>query len=225
MKEALQYVSWAVGLWLELLVIYALWRGPYRQYRLALAYAVALLLATVVEISAATAKPALPLYIYYWIDEGILDILVFCVVIGFIDQAAARARRRPVKRRWLIAGAALIVVTSGALRIGPAHFNHRMTLVSRDLNLCAVVLDLILWSILITSRSPDRHLLLLSGGLGIQLTGAIIGESVGQISRAAVFPGVLLEVLTFFAGLYIWWRAFRIGAAQPPTPPVTEPRA
>jgi 4-amino-4-deoxy-L-arabinose transferase-like glycosyltransferase len=209
MTQALQYIAWAAGIGLDLLVISALLRGSYRQYRLVLAYTAALLLATVVEIAAATAPRAVPLDVFYWIDEGVLDVLVFCVVIGFIYQAGEDSRRRPVKRRWLIAGAALIVAVSLALRSGPGHFNHRMTLVSRDLNICAVVLDLILWSVLVTSRQPDRRLLLLSGGLGIQLTGAIMGESLRQLSRRAVLPGTLLEVLTGFLGLYIWWRAFR----------------
>jgi hypothetical protein len=83
-----------------------------------------------------------------------------------------------------------------------------MTKVSRDLNICAVILDLILWSMLLAARRPNRRLLLLSGGLGIQLTGALIGESVRQISRATVTLGGAVEVLTGFLGLYTWWRAF-----------------
>lgn len=217
MRQALQYISWAVGLGLNLLVIAAMLRGSYRQYRFAFAYVVALLLTTVVEIAAATAARALPLDVYYWIDEAILDGLVFCVVIALIDQAAEHAPGR-IKRRWLIAGAAALVAASVALRSGPGHFNHRMTVVSRDLNMCAVILDLILWTVLAASRRPDRRLLLLSGGLGIQLTGAIMGQSLRQISRGTVLAGILLEVITGFLGLYIWWRAFH---SAPPATPTT----
>jgi len=93
------------------------------------------------------------------------------------------------------------------IRQGP--LNRRMTLVSRDLNICAVILDLILWSLLLAARRPDRRLLLLSGGLGLQLTGAIMGESLRQLARGLYLPGTLLEVTTGVLGLYIWWRALR----------------
>ena len=74
-----------------------------------------------------------------------------------------------------------------------------------------MTLDLILWSLLVASRKPDRRLLLLSGGLGIQLTGAILGASVRGLAHnhALFFLGTALEVITGFIALYVWWRAFR----------------
>jgi hypothetical protein len=84
-----------------------------------------------------------------------------------------------------------------------------MTLVSRDLNICAVILDLILWSLLLTARPPNRRLMLLSGGLGLQLTGAIMGEQLRHFSRSMFIIGAVLEVTTGFLGLYVWWRALR----------------
>jgi hypothetical protein len=208
MRDVVQYLAWAVGLWLNVLVIAALVRGQYREYPFAFIYAVALLLATATEIAAYTLPHSRIQSIYYWTDEVILDILVFCVVIAFIDRAAQDAPRRPVKRHWLIAGAAIISVASYFAHSGQ-NFNRQMTLVSRDLNLCAVGLDVILWSVLIAARRPNRRLLLLSGGLGVQLTGAIIGESLRNVSRRMSLAGGLLEVGTGLLGLYIWWRALR----------------
>jgi len=207
--QVLQYCAWGVGLWLNLLVISALLRGAYRQYPFAFAYSVALLLSTVAEIAASAFQPEVR-RLYYWTDEIILDILVFCVVIAFIDHAAAEANRSTVQRRWLVTAAALIFAASFIIRWDPlATLNRNMTLISRDLNICAVILDLILWSLLLASRRPDRRLLLLSGGLGIQLTGAIIGGSLRGLSRSGWIPGTLLEVITGLLGLYIWWQAIR----------------
>ncbi len=211
MRQALQYVAWAIGLWLNLLVVSTLLRGGYRQYRFVFAYSVALLLTTVVEIAAWTAPHSVSREIrdtYYWINEVILQMLVFCVVIAFIDEASKKAKKRFVERHWLIAGAALFLTASFVVHRG-LRMNLQMTLVSRDLNICAVILDLLLWSLLMTSRRHDRRLLLLSGGLGIELTGAIMGQSLRQLTRSAVFAGTLLEVSTSLLGLYIWWRALR----------------
>lgn len=209
MKTALQYCAYAIGLWLNVLVISALLRGVYRQYPFVFAYSLALLTSTTVEIGLQGANRATR-DTYYWIAEVILAVLVFCVVIAFIDQAARYSRQKVVERHWLVLGAALIMAVSFAMRHGPP--NARMTLVSRDLNICAVILDLILWSLLVAARRPDRRLLLLSGGLGLQLTGAIMGESLRHLSRNLVLVGSLLEVTAGFLGLYIWWRALRIAA-------------
>ena len=207
MRLALQYGAWAIGLWLNLRVISALVRGSYREYPFVFAYALSLLASTVVEIGL-QAAPRRVQDGYYWIDEVILDVLVFCVVIAFIDEAARHSKQRTLDRHWLILGAALIFAVSYTIHRS-SHFNLQMTLISRDLNICAVILDLILWSLLVTARRPNRRLMLLSGGLGLQLTGAIMGEQLRQFSRSLVFTGTLLEVTTGLLCLYIWWRALR----------------
>ncbi len=218
MDRALQYLAWAVWLWLNGLVISALLRGEYRRYPFAFAYAISLVLATVVEIAASTLPNAFARDLYYWVDEGITDILVFCVVISFIDNAAKGATKTPIERGWLVLAAALIFVTSLLVHRG-GNFNLQMTLVSRDLNIAAVLLDLVLWSLLVTSRRPDRTLLLLSGGLGIQASGSIMSGALVRLSRETFLAGSLLGVITGLLGLYIWWRAFR---TSPVARPVTD---
>jgi hypothetical protein len=175
-----------------------------------------LLASTVIEIGL-QAAPRTVQDGYYWIDEVILDVLVFCVVIAFIDEAAKASRQKTVERHWLVLGAALICAVSFAVHRS-SHLNRRMTLVSRDLNICAVVLDLILWSLLLAARRPNRTLMLLSGGLGLQLTGAIMGAQLRQFSRSLLLTGTLLEVTTGFLGLYIWWRALRPASAPKSVP-------
>src|SRR5580698_2186596 len=216
MTLVLQYGAWVVGLWLNLLVLSALVRGSYRKYPFVFVYALTLLISTVVEITLQSAPKTLREG-YYWIDEVILDVLVFCVVIAFIDEAARHSKQKVVERHWLVLAAALICSLSFAIH-RTSHLNRQMTLVSRDLNICAVVLDLILWSLLLAARRPNRTLMLLSGGLGLQLTGAIMGAQLRQFSRSLLLTGTLLEVTTGFLGLYIWWRALRPASAPKSVP-------
>jgi hypothetical protein len=216
MQQALQYSAWAIGLWLNLQVISALVRGSYRQYPFVLAYTLTLLASTVIEIGL-KAAPRTVQDGYYWIDEVILDVLVFCIVIAFIDEAARFSKQKTVERHWLVLGAALICAVSFAVHRS-SHLNRQMTLVSRDLNICAVILDLILWSLLLAARRPNRCLMLLSGGLGLQLTGAIMGAQLLQFSHSLLLTGTLLEVTTGFLGLYIWWRALRPAPAPKTVP-------
>ena len=86
--------------------------------------------------------------------RSILDVLVFCVVIAFIDEAARHLRAKMIERRWLVLAAALICGASFAIH-RTTHLNRQMTLVSRDLNICAVILDLILWSLLFHGAPAD----------------------------------------------------------------------
>jgi hypothetical protein len=211
MQRALQYSAYAIGLWLNLQVISALMRGIYRQYPFVFAYALTLLASTVIEI-ALRAAPKTLWDGYYWADEVILDVLVFCVVIAFIDQAARHSKQKLIERHWLVLAAAAICAVSFAIH-HRLPMNRQMTLISRDLNICAVILDLILWSLLAAARRPNRRLMLLSGGLGLQLTGAIMGEQLRQFSRSLLLTGTLLEVTTGFLCLYIWWRALRTAPA------------
>jgi len=211
MQQVLQYCAYAIGLWLNLRVISALVRGSYRQYPFVFAYALTLFVSTVIELAVKTAPTSVvrdSYKYYYWADEVILDVLVFCVVIAFIDEAARHSKHKAIERHWLIMAAALICAGSFTTHHG-LRLNRQMTLVSRDLNICAVILDLILWSLLAAARRPNRRLMLLSGGLGLQLTGAIMGEQLRHWSLSLFLTGSLLEVTTGFLGLYIWWRALR----------------
>jgi hypothetical protein len=207
MHRALQYAAWAIGLWLDVRVISVQLRGSYREYPFVFAYVVSLLVSTIAEIGLQGAPQTVRDF-YYWMDEAILDVLVFCVVIAFIDQAARYSGQKTIGRRWLILASVLILAISVAIHRS-SNFNLQMTLISRDLNICAVILDLILWSLLVAARRPDRCLMLLSGGLGLQLTGAIMGEQLRQFSRHLVMTGALLEMTTGLLGVYIWWLALR----------------
>ena len=211
MRLALQYGSWAIGLWLNLLVIAAFIRGGIRRYPLVFAYSLALFLSTLINIGI-SAVPKSLWETYYWTTDFVIEIMIYCVLTGFIDEAARNSRHKALARHWLILAAALVFACSYLIRRNPQHFNLQMTLIIRDLNICATIIDLILWSLLATARHPNRRLMLLSGGLGLQLTGAVMGESLRHLSRSfrsLLMAGILLEVCTGFLGLYIWWRALR----------------
>jgi hypothetical protein len=222
MRLAIQICNYLIGLPLELLIIAALLRGAYRRFPIILVYTIAYFLTTVVEI---------PVYIayysgvkgvrgyrvfLYWLDEGILQLLIFAVVMSLIYQASARVGSRRILRAGLIVGAIFFAGISFLL-----HYNRHialglwMTPWTRDLSFCSTILDLALWALLIASRKKDHLLLMLSGALGIQFTGEAIGESLRNLSNSpvAVNSGDIMIVLADFLCLYIWWQAFR-GAAR-----------
>lgn len=223
MRLALQYVLWTAGLFFQLALINALLRGHYKRYPLVFFYTVVLFLTTVVEVSAYTAarsgatELARSWRLYYWINDAILQALVFAVVISLIHRALSKSDTRKAVRRWLIAGALVVFAGAFALHAGPLkNLSAWMTLISRDLNFAAMVLDLLLWMTLMAAREKDRELLLLSGGLGIQFAGSAVGQSVRQLALGVLGKNTVLSLiggvtvaLSSVACFYVWWQTFR----------------
>jgi hypothetical protein len=234
MRAVIQYAIWVVGLPLEVLIIGALLRGPYRRYPLLLLYSIALFLTTVIEISVNQAYFAgihfgYSRATYYWVDEGIRQGLLFAVVLSLAYLATSKLESRNLVRFSLIAGGIALAVISflihhqGELAQGVGRWRW-MTLWVRDIAFAAAILDLAVWALLLGSRYKDTQLLLLTGGLGIQFTGDAIGESLRFLfRRLPLSPGDLIEPATSLAALWIWWQALRpapvprsAGVALPP---------
>jgi hypothetical protein len=222
--RVLQYAGWLIGLPLELLIISALVRGPYKRFPLFLIYSVVLFLTTIVDISVyqayySGAKVAHTFAYYYWINEGLLQALIFAVVISLIYVATAVAQARTLLRVCLVCGA--IIFAGGSFLI---HYDVHavpgkwMTLWSRDLDFCTAILDLALWAILLTWRHKETQLLLLSGGIGIEFTGEAIGQSLRSLFPSAVNPGNAVILLANLAGMWVWWQALRPVRVKQPAP-------
>jgi hypothetical protein len=214
-----QYVLWCVGVALQILVISALLRGPYKRFPFVLAYCLTLFLTTVVEIASLVDRQVFSRSAahYYWFNDLILTSLVYCVVISLIYGSLDEAHRARVGR-WLILAAVLVALVSATLHKDDAYKSLERTKLSRDLNFTAAFLDMLLWLILIAKRRKERLLLMLSGGLGIMFSGAAIGHSVRELSqrsRWALFAGGMIVVLTHFGCLFVWWQAFRQKSREP----------
>jgi hypothetical protein len=221
MRFAIQLCGVLIGLPLEILIIAALVRGGYRRFPFILVYTIADFLTTVVELPSAVGYvrgmpwAADSLASVYWLDEAILQVLIYSVVMSLIYQATGRLRSRRIVRASLIAGAILFAGISFLIHWSPAlNRGSFMTPWTRDLNFCSAILDVALWTLLIAAREKDHRLLLLSGGLGIQFTGEAVGESTRDLamrshSRPISFLGNALIMLTNLLFLYIWWQALR----------------
>jgi hypothetical protein len=232
MDVAIQICSYVLGLSLQVLVISAMLRGPYRRYSFGFAYLVVGFVTAVAEIPASFAyhsghnKTLYPRM--YWIDEGVREVLVFSVVISLIFAATSKLGSRRLVRLGLCAGGALFVGISFLIHYSPdLKTGMWMTPWTRDMKLCATILDLALWALLIASRKTGQQLLLLSGGLGIKFAGEAISESIHTLAARnhyhnIVTLGSVVGLLAGFSFLYIWWQTFRkepaakkISAAMP----------
>lgn len=231
----LQACGWLIGVPLQFLVVAALLRGAYRRFPFIFLYAAANLVVTLVEIpftiqmlnqgGAAIRRQAA---LIYWVDETVLQVLVFTAVISLMYQANSGVRLRRIFRTGSILGALLYAGISLALHYSPAPVKYGvwMTPWTRDLNFGAAVLDLALWMMLLGSKERDRTLLLISGALGMQFTGEAIGAAIRDFSvahrlEALAYTGSAIVMLADLTCLYVWWQTFRRPAGNPDMAEIT----
>jgi hypothetical protein len=223
-KFVIQVCGWLIGIPLEILVIVALLRGGYRRYPIVFLYVIVNFVTTLVDIPISTQsllthdlavlRQAARVY---WVNEWILQALIFATVLSLIDLAISTSRWRRLMRAGLAAGALLFAGTSFLIHYlpPPVKYGIWMTPWTRDLSVCATILDLALWMILIASRKSDRRILLISGALGMQFTGEAIGEAIVSLSmphmvEALALTGSVVAVAANLACLYVWWQTFRL---------------
>jgi hypothetical protein len=203
-----------VGHLLQILVLSVMLRGAYRRYGALFGYTVVLFVTTAVEAAAfywprhAAIQPT-----DYWTFDTIRQALLYVVVISLIFSASDHSAKRASIRRLLIVGSALFAALSlyFTYQLG---LNFWMTRFSRNMGFLAVILNLVLWAALLKHRRPDQTLLLVSGGIGIQMAGKAIGHALRQLSPSTLTLGNLVIVLSHLLCLYIWWQAFRKPSQQ-----------
>jgi len=206
---------WQSGFWvgvaLQILLISRVTHAP-KRFPLVSLYAVLVFLISIVE-GAAFLKlynwPALYTRIY-WVNEAILQILIFSIIISLIYQAMPATPRRNAASRWLVASAVAALVLS---LIGgyDMNLNAWMTQVSRNLAFASAVLSFLLWTLLLSRHSRNRQLLLVSAAFGIQATGKALGHSLRYL-RFVSFGDVVM-ILTYLVSLFVLWKALGISRA------------
>ncbi len=208
---------------LQLALIFLLLRGPNRRYLVLFVYSVAVLLSTALEFAVLhLARQDRALYRkVYWSDEVVVDLLLFLVVISLTNLALEGNPLRAKTSRILagIVAAALILpflLFNPPLFTSPTHWSAAwgrwFNSTGQMLNFGAAIMNLGLWSALLTSRKRDPQLLKVSIGVGVAVAGQAIGFGIRRFipeqSTLREFPDIFMS-LTYVLSLVIWCTAFR----------------
>jgi hypothetical protein len=219
MRQYLFLALGTSGMILQVMVIYVMTRIPFRRFGGIFFYLLVLFLTSLADMAAFFEVGSWPEWYrkYYYINNVIRHFAGFVAVISLIGAATAEHPRRQALRLKLIAGTLAVVAFSFLVSRDP-RLGMYMTKVARNLSFATVVLNLILWFSLIKVRERDRRLFLVSGGLGVNMAGEAIGQSMIHLSPRLLFPASLLNVGSHLFCLYIWWKAFRLAEPAPATP-------
>jgi hypothetical protein len=220
-----------VGVILQIALLLFLLPGGFRKFPLLLLYSVVQLVADVAEVSVSHqfGTNAVQYVKLYWSDEVLLDLLLFLMVIVFTYQALEGNPLRAKAGRFL-AGVVIVAVAAPFLI-----YYHRTLFstrwfngISQWLNFGGAIMNLGLWTALLSNKKRDPQLVMVSVGLGLAVTGAALYFGLRQFTTQAEWRHVadLVGVLTHLLGVFVWCWAFRPsimrqGRTNQPTPAAT----
>lgn len=209
----------------KLLLLVYLFRGPFRKYLVFTIYILTAIILDPIELfvyyhSGWTSTIYFQLY---WTDRMIQDLLLFLVLMSFTFQALRESplRRKAPKLLGIIAAVALLLPFAliqnhhskqyGAL--SSKWFNHA----SQIWNFGAALLNLVLWTVLVSNRRRDPKLVTLSIGLGILTSSAAIAWGARQwLTQAHRAPVDHFMTIAEIAALMLWCWVFRPKAERRP---------
>jgi len=200
-----------------LAIVLVLVQRLFRRYPILFIYCGAQLITSLIELAVLRRYgPKSDLYAkLFWSDELVIDLLLFLMVIELTFRAMEGNPGRK-KMGWLLGAVVIMALVSpfflfegsafkasGALNA--SWFDHT----SQLLNFGGAILNLGLWTALLSSRRRDPQLLLVSAGLGVAVTGAAISYGLRRLFKHDPVAANLLYVVTRAASAFIWCWAFR----------------
>jgi hypothetical protein len=220
-----------VDIALQLALLFFLLRGPFKRYAFLFVCSFASVVTTTIE--RVVSQDRVLFRKVYWSDEVILDLLLFLVVIGLTNLALEGNPLRAKMSRVLV-GIVLVAVVLPFIVLHPPFFTSGtqwsgawgrwFNSTGQMLNFGAAIMNLALWSALLTSRNRDSQLLKVSIGVGVAVAGQAIGFGIRRFlpteSAAREFPDLFMAV-THLLSAFIWCTAFRLRAKKLPAATLT----
>jgi hypothetical protein len=222
---------------LQALLLHLLFtRGHWRRFRLLTVYCVILFATGIIDATLLLdfggwsdgGK------LIYWINDSLRQFFLVLLLIALTFDTLGHGpgvRRNQVAIIMaiiLIAGGSLLAYRTDDLR----DVSRWLTPVIRNLSFGAALINLVLWCSSIKSRTASRLLLFLSCGIGIQMAGEAIGQSLRWIAHQnagnllLTMAGNLLLAASHIFCLFIWRHALlRVIYRTTTQPPLSEANA
>lgn len=205
--------------------------GRNRNYPFAILYSVLLMGITMIAILWQSGAPWLIQFLPQDANarvlsgmEAVMHVVLLILMLQLINDTH-KERGVGLTRTWALAGLAALVCAITIywvywvedLRAG-ARFNR----VRQVISFFMVLLNLYWWTLLLGSKKVSRRIMLLSTGIGLQMTGQVIGDGVlSFVTKPDDFILIILSnsimFLTHFLSLGAWYEAFHPKNAPHPS--------
>jgi hypothetical protein len=201
--------------------------GRNRNYPLAILYSVLLFSLTAVVVlwqnGASWLTSLLPVAAYTNVLSGmevLMHIVLLILMLQLINDTH-RERSIPLGRTWILAGLAAITFAVSVYWVSDLISGARFNRVRQVMSFFMVLLNLYWWTLLLGSKKVSRRIMLLSTGIGLQMTGQVIGDGVLSFIKTNDQYGIiilsfLIMFLTHYCSLGTWYEAFNPKNAPQP---------
>jgi len=148
----------------------------------------------------------------YWILS--LSMQLCGVVLLLVLTRKAGEHRPDIRRTVLLMSVAFAGAILGS---GAFHYpvflsglpNRWMTFISRDVAFVSAIMNMVLWSMLLSNRKRDATILLISAGLGLQCTIDAMGHAMRYFPNEVRDAGNLVISAGSILTSYVWYRIFQ----------------
>jgi hypothetical protein len=205
----------ALGL-LAILLFQMYVRGSYRALPFLAAYVSILFITAIVDMTfladAGTwAKTPLGTRVY-WVDDSLRQIALFLVIISMIYKMGAGSVSRSAQRR-VLAALLLVIGIASFFLYHQDQIDRWFTPLMRNLSFVAAIFNFVLWMSVARGR-VERRVALIVAGIGLQMAGEAIGQSLRVIALAhhnyfLINVANLFLSLSYFLCLLVWMHALR----------------
>ncbi len=211
-------ISWLIvgclGLALQIVVIYLMTKGFYRSYPWVFVYLLILFLTGVADFAGGIDPLSWNTWYasVYYINNTLRQFSGFGAVVSLYLVATSQLPNRRALRSRVILGA-LGLIGLACLWEHAAHFSisRYLGVVGRDMSFITALLILVLWFALIRIRNRDYVLFLVSSGMGLNMTGEAIGQSLIELSHESAYTfAYLIGIGSHLLCLLVWIRALRL---------------
>ncbi|HLW77036.1 MAG TPA: hypothetical protein VKS01_08615 [Bryobacteraceae bacterium] len=202
-----------LGVGLDIVWVFLLFRGPFRRYPLLLVYGLAMLATTSLEFAVVRWWPNNSALFreVYWSDEIILYLLLFPTLVSLVYRTLEESPLRASMGRVMMVIFVAIVALPFLVFHLPIETLHKWTPAwgawfngaSQILDFGGAVMTLVLWTALLVAKRRDPQLLTLSLGLGITLTGQALAQGLRHFIHTNRWTPDMLHDLANIAGMFI----------------------
>ena len=155
---------------------------------------------------------------FFWTADLVTHALITLILLSLIRESLGRSADLKRLASWVLPVAMAGVAIGSVLAFQDPSINVWMTPVSRNLSFAEEILNFMLWTALIRNRDYDRLLLFISAGIGIQVTGEVIGHTIRTFitMRTMIWLPDTLLMASEIICLLTWAWAF--GRPKSPVP-------
>lgn len=226
--EAVSKYGLIVSLVLQAVLLSRFFDSRNRNYPLAILFSVVLFLLTSAATfyenfaefipKSATLTSRQVFILGYSAGDLFMHVLLLALMLQLIRKTL-KSLELETRVIYILAAVSVLVAVSAYVWYG-ADLSAKTFLKTRQVvSFWMVLLNLYWWTLLLRRRQLDRRILLLSAGVGLMMTGQVIGDGINGLANGVRWISVTAALImygTHFACLFAWYNAFRPELGLPP---------